>query len=192
MEPLDFIRCTPADLDVLRDVSISTFSRAFEAQNNPEDFAAYLKKAFSRDQLSTELRHPGMHFYFVRCKGELVGYFKLNTGEAQTDLREPDGMEIERIYVLSGNQGRGIGARMLEWICGQAREAGKTFLWLGVWEHNPRAIAFYERQGFVTFGKHPYDIGNDRQWDWLMRLDLRDSDRRAPRRGPAAGNTTKK
>ena len=189
MEPLEFIRCTPADLDVLRDVSISTFSRAFESQNNPEDFAAYLRKAFGRNQLETELRHPDMHFYFVRSEGDLVGYFKLNTGNAQTELREPKGMELERIYVLAGFQGRGMGARMLDWICGHARSAGKTYLWLGVWEHNPRAIAFYERQGFVTFGKHPYDIGNDRQWDWLMRLDLPASKGMAPDRGPASDNT---
>lgn len=191
MEPFECIPCTPADLDVLRDVSIATFSRAFEAQNNPEDFAAYLGKAFGRQQLLEELRHPDMHFYFVRVRGELAGYFKLNTGKAQTELREPDGMEIERIYVLAGYQGRGIGARMLEWICSHARDMGKTYLWLGVWEHNPRAIAFYGRQGFVTFGKHPYDIGNDRQWDWLMRLDLPETPGTSPDHGPAADNTSK-
>nr|WP_255444030.1 GNAT family N-acetyltransferase [Robiginitalea sp. SC105] len=157
---------------MLRQVSIQTFTHAFESQNNPDDFSAYLKKAFSRQQLLQELRHPDTAFYFVRDGEDLVGYFKLNAHQAQTELQEAEGLEIERIYVLAGWQGRGVGARMLHWIRDTARTSGKAYLWLGVWEHNTRAMAFYRKQGFVTFGKHPYDIGTDRQWDWLMRLDL--------------------
>lgn len=172
MSELKYHLCTLSDLDTLRDISIDTFTAAFEAQNNPEDFQAYMAGAFSREQLKRELEDPDMHFYFVFRNGELSGYLKLNTGMVQSELKEDQGMEIERIYVVPAAQGTGLGARMLDFICSTARKAGKTYLWLGVWEHNPRAIAFYERAGFVTFGKHPYYIGADRQTDWLMRLEL--------------------
>ncbi len=172
MDPLVYQRCTTSDLGRLQALSISTFTHAFAAQNNPDDFNRYLGEAFSAERLLRELEHPEMQFYFVYSGDLLVGYFKLNAGQAQTELQEETGMEIERIYVREPWQGKGIGAHMISWVRRHALSLGKTYIWLGVWEHNPRAIDFYQRLGFVTFGKHHYDIGNDRQWDWLMRLEL--------------------
>jgi ribosomal protein S18 acetylase RimI-like enzyme len=179
MEPSRFTRCTLTDLESLRDLSVQTFTEAFAAQNDPDDFRVYLQKAFDLDQLRKELLNPGSQFHFLWSGGELAGYSKLNTGKAQTELQHPDGMEIERIYVLKAFQGNGLGSWMLERIKTMAMEMGKTYLWLGVWEENPDAIRFYERHGFTTFGKHPYYIGSDRQMDWLMRLEL--TDRKAGR-----------
>jgi ribosomal protein S18 acetylase RimI-like enzyme len=65
-----------------------------------------------------------------------------------------------------------LGSWLLDEIKSLGREEGKKYLWLGVWEENGEAIRFYKRHGFVTFGKHPYYIGSDRQMDWLMQLDL--------------------
>jgi ribosomal protein S18 acetylase RimI-like enzyme len=81
-------------------------------------------------------------------------------------------MELERIYVVPEYQGKGIGADILKQILIHAKEWNKKYLWLGVWEHNPKAISFYQRHGFQKFGEHPYFIGNDKQTDWLLRLDL--------------------
>ena len=110
---------------------------------------------------------------FLKIVGNvLVGYFKLNTKEAQTESLGSTSVEIERIYVLEEYQGKQIGKHMLFKIIEMAKEKQMRFIWLGVWQMNTSAIRFYERHSFVKFDTHPYYIGNDKQTDWLMRLDL--------------------
>lgn len=164
--------CTENDLQDLLEISIKTFVSAFEKQNNPSDFKTYINNAFSKVQLRKESSHPNVRFYFVYKENTLVGYFKLNTKDAQTEKLGSHSMEIERIYVLDEFQGQQIGKQMLLKIIEIAKQEQLTFLWLGVWEKNTSAIRFYERYGFNKFNEHAFYIGNDRQIDWLMRLDL--------------------
>ena len=164
--------CSPADIEDLVRISRDTFTAAFAAQNDPEDFQHYLSTALSAETLLSELHNPHSHFFFVYFKDSLAGYFKCNEGEAQTDLKDPRAQELERIYVLPQYQKLGIGKYMVMEVIRQARQGGKDYIWLGVWEKNLGAIAFYESLGFEKFGRHPYYIGRDKQMDWLMRLDL--------------------
>ena len=172
MESVTLDPCTLSDLEVLRQVSLETFKEAFEAQNDPEDFGTYLREAFSMERLRQEVTDPGSRFFFLHNQKQLAGYAKVNTGDAQSELQDPAAMEIERIYIRKPFQGKGLGSWLLEKLLSLAREEGKKYVWLGVWEENKEAVRFYERHGFVTFGKHPYYIGSDRQMDWMMRLDL--------------------
>lgn len=167
-----FRQCTGEDLHTLVKISKETFVAAFEKDNDPDDFKAYIQKAFDPQKLASELSDQDTYFYFVEEDGVLLGYFKLNIGRAQTDVHDLDSMEIERIYVLESHQGKRIGALMLQEIINLAKKMGKSYIWLGVWEHNPKAIRFYQRYHFQKFGEHPYYIGNDKQTDWLLRLDL--------------------
>lgn len=169
---LEIVPCNIADLEELVSISKNTFSDAFQDQNNPDDFNTYLEEAFSSDKLTLELENPQMNFYFVHLKGQLAAYFKLNNGDAQTDIRQEDCTELERIYVLKNYQGMQLGKHILQWIKNKVAHDKKSFIWLGVWEKNPKAITFYKRHGFYKFGTHPYYIGNDKQTDWLMRFDL--------------------
>lgn len=169
---LIFRQCTGEDLDALVKLSKETFIAAFEKDNDPDDFKAYIQKAFDPQKLASELSDQDTYFYFVEDEGTLVGYFKLNIGQAQTDVHDSDSLEIERIYVVEGHQGKSIGTLMLQEIIQLAKKMQKTYIWLGVWEHNPKAIRFYQRHHFQKFGEHPYYIGNDKQTDWLLRLDL--------------------
>lgn len=164
--------CQLRDIEELISISKTTFSNAFEDQNNPEDFTTYLNNAFSKETLSREVSHPHTRFYFVKQGNTTVGYFKLNDYKAQTDVHDKNALELERIYVVSNYQGKGIGAWMLEQVKGLAKKAKKDYLWLGVWEKNTSAIQFYEAHGFTKFDRHPYYVGQDRQMDWLMRIDL--------------------
>ncbi len=169
---LIFKECKKGELELLTRISRETFAVAFEDQNNPDDFKTYLDTAFSPETLARELQRPGSRFYFVYRDTVLVAYIKLNTGNAQTDLWEDSGMELERIYVLKEFQGLGIGAEILSRVKKMAIAEDKQYLWLGVWEENKDAIRFYEKQGFVKSGMHPYYIGNDKQMDWVMKADL--------------------
>lgn len=168
---LIFKKCTLADLDLLIDMSRSTFSDAFEKDNNPDDFKRYIAKAFNREQMSSELMNPNSSFYFL---GDdelgLVGYVKLNRKDAQKEQFDLEAIELERIYVLKEFQGKRIGEVALSMIIDMAKKASASCLWLGVWEKNTKAIAFYENNGFITFDKHPYLIGEDEQYDFMMKL----------------------
>jgi len=169
---LEYRKCTEQDIKRLTQISKQTFKVSFEKDNNPEDFKVYLNSAFTQDKLLTQLRNPLSHFYFVFKQNILVGYFKLNEGGAQSDLNLEDFIELERIYLLSEYQGNGFGAQIIDYIKNFAKSRQKAMLWLGVWEKNERAIAFYQKHSFIKFGTHPYLIGNDEQTDWLMRFDL--------------------
>lgn len=164
--------CSLADIDTLVLVSRDTFKAAFEAQNNPDDFLAYLNTAFSKKRLTEELKNSESHFFFVFNNEDLVGYFKLNEKQAQTDVNDETSYELERIYVITEFQGKGIGHWLIDRIINLALTEKKEYIWLGVWEQNTNAIRFYENKGFIKFGKHPYYIGQDKQMDWLMKLDL--------------------
>ncbi|NNK76490.1 MAG: GNAT family N-acetyltransferase [Maribacter sp.] len=169
---LEYKECFEEDLEQLVQISKTTFSDAFVADNDPNDFEAYLNAAFSKSKLTEALVNPHSSFYFVYQGNDLVGYLKLNVNEAQSDLKGEDSIELERIYVVQEFQGKGIGKEMLAYAKRLAAKTTKTFLWLGVWERNKGAIKFYEQNGFSKFGMHPYYVGKDKQMDWLMRFDL--------------------
>ena len=169
---LQLEKCTLRHLDRLQWISQKTFADAFEHQNDPNDFQEYMDSAFSKTKLQHELEDPNSDFYFAFRGKDLIGYFKLNVLNAQTDVRKAEAVELERIYVLKEFQGLKIGKWMLDEVKSLARQKKKEFLWLGVWELNPAAIRFYKKHGFAKFGEHPYYIGDDKQIDWLMRYYL--------------------
>ena len=165
-------RVTPAELPALRRLARQTFGEAFAEANTPEDLQKYLDAAFTESKLRAELEEVLSAFYFATIDGQPVGYLKVNVGAAQTELQDSQSLEIERIYVLAAYWGRGVGPVLLQEALRLAKTQGKRYLWLGVWEHNPRALRFYEKNGFVAFGTHSFRLGDDEQTDILMRLSL--------------------
>lgn len=161
------------DLNVLIDISRDTFIHAFEKQNNPEDFWNYINEAFNENAMIEQLLNKNSEFYFVYLKNVLVGYFKLNKNEAQTEQFAKRSVELERIYVLKDFQNQGIGKHILEKAINIAKTNKATFIWLGVWDKNKNAVRFYELHGFKKFGSHAFYIGKDKQTDWLMKKKLR-------------------
>lgn len=160
------------ELDILTKISRNTFIDAFEKVNIPEDFKRYIEEAFSDKQIQSEVLNPNSEFYFVYLKESLVGYFKLNEKEAQSEPYGSDALELSRIYILKSFQGQQLGTQILHKIISMAKERNKTWLWLGVWQLNTEAVKFYEHHGFTKFDTHSFYIGSDKQTDWLMRLDV--------------------
>lgn len=161
-----------SDLKTLQEISKLTFQEAFADSNTAEDMHQYLTTNFSLDKLTNELSEAGSRFFIALDGLRAVGYLKVNAGIAQTDLKETDSLEIERIYVLNAYYGKKVGQLLYEKAVEVAEESGKTSIWLGVWEENPRAIRFYEKNGFVAFGSHVFKMGSDEQTDILMRMFL--------------------
>lgn len=169
---LQYKKCTLNELELLREISEETFVHAFESHNNPEDFKAYIDKAFALESIQKQLLNPATHFYFVLKEAQVIGYFKLNEKEAQSDLYLENTIELERIYIVKEAQGNGYGTHVLNEVLRLARLKKMKSIWLGVWEHNTNAIRLYERFGFVKFGSHPYWLGNDKQTDFVLKFEL--------------------
>ena len=133
------------------------------------DRAIYVAKAFTSAQIKAELDNKDSLFYLVQIAQEIIGYLKLNVNTAQTEAI-PNGLEIERIYLLSAFQGKGYGQIMMDKAFEVAKDLKKSRLWLGVWEKNKDAIRFYARNGFKQFATHDFYLGKDLQTDWLMDI----------------------
>ena len=109
---------------------------------------SYLDHQLSIEQLTFELNQAGSEFYFALYMQEVIGYLKINFGDAQTELKDKQAMEIERIYVLKEFYGLGVGQMLCDYAIHLARDKDLQYVWLGVWEENHRAIRFYEKNGF--------------------------------------------
>ena len=165
-------KATLSDLPELLALARTSFLQAFTAGNKPENVQAYLAEAFTEDKLTKEMQEPASTFILANLGGKLVGYTKLNLAAAQADVQDPRSVEVARLYTLEEVWGKGMGQLLLEAGINFARQEGKTWLWLGVWEHNARAIRFYEKNGLRIFGSHPFPFGDEIQNDWLMRVEL--------------------
>lgn len=165
-------KLTLSDLTELKNISQKTYSEAFSWGNSKENMISYLNSAFSNKQLKSEINEEQSVFYFAKIDYATVGYIKINFGSAQTDLKDDEAMELERIYVLEKFQGKKIGKKLLNYVIEIAKKRGMKYLWLGVWEKNEKAINFYKSQGFTTFNSHSFKMGNEIQNDLLMKLVL--------------------
>lgn len=165
-------KATHSDLPELLALARTSFLQAFTAGNKPENVQAYLAEAFTEDKLTKEMQEPASTFILASLGGKLVGYTKLNLAAAQADVQDPRSVEVARLYTLEEVWGKGMGQLLLDAGINFARQEGKTWLWLGVWEHNARAIRFYEKNGLRIFGSHPFPFGDEIQNDWLMRVEL--------------------
>ena len=156
------------DVNTIRDLSIATFAETFASQNTEEDMEEYNERHFSTDELQREIDNPDSTFVVAKVDGVPAGYMKVNVGDAQTEEMLGNRMEVQRLYILRQYKRNGLGARFMHTAFDMARAQGKSVIWLGVWEHNDAAIAFYKRMGFVQFGSHDFVLGEDRQTDLLM------------------------
>ncbi|MCO6564274.1 MAG: GNAT family N-acetyltransferase [Apibacter sp.] len=160
------------DLEKLQNISSKTFMETFESLNTKENMDNYVRKSFNLQQLESELNNYYSEFYFAELDTQVVGYLKINFGIAQTEIKENKGMEIERIYVLNSYQKKRVGQLLFEKAISSAKEKGCNYVWLGVWEKNTKAQHFYKKNGFVEFDQHIFVLGNDKQTDLMMKLEI--------------------
>ncbi|MFA6087833.1 GNAT family N-acetyltransferase [Mucilaginibacter sp.] len=169
---MQIIPVTYNDAVVLLELSRKTFFDAFSHLNSAADMETYAVNAFTLQKFQNELNNPDSLFYFAMVDGNIAGYLKINLNTAQTELQDPNALEVERIYVLKEYQGQRIGNKLLDFAIDIAINKRLTYIWLGVWEHNAGAIRLYESKGFKAFSSHPFVLGNDEQTDLLMRKEL--------------------
>lgn len=172
MYDIEIIKVKLADITDLQSIGRQTFFESFADQNTAEDMQKYLDDNLSIDKLKNELADKNSEFYFATLDNKVIGYLKINFGQAQTELKDKSSLEIERIYVLKDFHGKNVGQVLCNKAIDIAKQKKLDYVWLGVWDKNPRAINFYMKNGFVEFDKHIFMLGNDKQTDIMMRLKL--------------------
>lgn len=167
-ETINIRYATLQDNKLLAEIGAETFSDSFAADNTPENMAAYLAASFSPEKQGRELADPRARFLIAEAGNEVAGFAHLKFGGAPAAVASQNPMEIARIYARKPWIGRGIGARLMARCLREAESAGCDVVWLGVWEKNPRAIAFYAKWGFAEVGEHHFQLGDDLQRDLLL------------------------
>jgi len=160
------------NVQVLQEISIETFNDTFSNQNSPDNMKVYMDRAFTMKQLESELANRSSQFYFISFDKEVAGYLKVNVDDAQSETMGDDFLEIERIYIRSKFQKKGLGKYLIDQAVEIAREQNKNNIWLGVWEKNENAIRFYKKLGFVQTGTHSFYMGDEEQIDFIMTKKL--------------------
>ena len=165
-------QCNLEELHKLQKISHETFTETFKDQNSPENMEAYLERAFNLKQLEEEVSNPLSQFYFIYVNKEVAGYLKVNTDDAQSEDMGDESLEIERIYIKNEFQKHGLGKSLLNMATEIALQQKKKKIWLGVWEANENAIAFYKKLGFIQTGAHSFYMGDEEQIDFIMTKTL--------------------
>ncbi len=160
------------DVKLIKNVSWQTFFDTFHPYNAKEDMELFLKENFNEETVKCEMVDKLNTFIVAYVRKQVAGYVKLSECENPKELGALKAIEISRIYALKEKIGSGVGKALMEYCIQFAKEKNKDVIWLGVWEHNQRAIQFYRQWGFEKFGEHLFILGNDRQNDWLMKKEL--------------------
>ena len=166
--PIAIRQATPADAALFTSIARSSFVDTFAKDNTPDDMAKYCADAFDEVIQRQELADVRNIVLVAERSGDVVGYAMLRTGNAPDCVVDRDAIEIARLYSVARVIGTGVGAALMQRCLEIAAERGHRSIWLGVWEQNPRAIAFYERWGFVDVGSKSFVLGADHQTDRVM------------------------
>ncbi len=165
-------RATVVDADLLADLGARTFYDTFRNDTRPEDMDAYLAAAFSPTIQAAELADAHSTFFVAEIDGVACGYAQLRTGAVPSCVTGAQPVELVRLYVGQQWLGHGVGAALMRACMDEAARAGRQTMWLGVWEHNGRAQAFYRKWQFQVVGDHVFQIGADPQTDLIMERAL--------------------
>ncbi len=170
------IRCaTIKDSEMLTELSYKTFWDAFHdnPKNAPDDLADYMNSAFNVKQIGKELNDENAIFFVAEIENEAVGYAKLLIESCEPKITAEKPIELARLYSKQEFLGKGVGKSLMQRCLEEAEKRDCDRMWLGVWEFNPRAQAFYRKHGFYEVGKHIFQLGSDAQTDVLMQKDLK-------------------
>ncbi|MHB1222488.1 MAG: GNAT family N-acetyltransferase [Gemmatimonadaceae bacterium] len=166
-----------ADAPRVSQLGATTFSETFEGENTPADILRYLEESFTPERQAAEISDPAGVVLLAEHRGtsgvpDPVGYAHLVSGPAPAAVHGPAPLELKRLYVARAWHGRGVAQALMDAAIDAARARGAGTLWLGVWERNPRAVAFYAKYGFTRVGEHTFMLGADAQTDWLLARPL--------------------
>jgi GNAT superfamily N-acetyltransferase len=168
MNSIQIRRGVTADAAALATFAARTFEETFSADNRPGDMRVHLAKSYGVQQQTQELTDTNVITLLAERNGVLVAYAQVRRQPAPGCVTQEQPVELQRFYVDRPEHGSGVARELMTAVRQAATELGGRHLWLGVWEHNPRAIAFYTKEGFVDVGSTAFYVGPDRQTDRVL------------------------
>jgi ribosomal protein S18 acetylase RimI-like enzyme len=165
-------RASVADAVLLADMGARTYFDTFTGTCTPEDMELFLRSTYSVEMLTHELLEPRTTYYIAEVNGTAAGFAKIHHGEIPDCVTGENPIELGRLYLDKPWIGKGVGQALMQTCVAEARRRGHQSMFLGVWENNFRAQAFYRKWGFEKIGEHVFQVGNDPQNDWLMQCHL--------------------
>ncbi len=178
-DPLPNVRIrrgAPEDAAQLSSLALRTFRDAFMADNRPEDVEGYVAQVYGIRQQSAELEDPRHLTLVVQSDDAMIAFAQLRADAPPAMVTGLAPVELRRFYVGREWHGRGVAARLMAAVHAAAARLGYETMWLGVWERNERARAFYRKCGFVDIGSQPFQLGDDLQTDRVMVVPVRSAD----------------
>jgi ribosomal protein S18 acetylase RimI-like enzyme len=174
MESILIRQATVEDAKLLTDLAYTTFWDAFahHPKNAPDDLNYYMRQAFNQEQIASELADAKNIFLIAEIDGEAAGYSKIIIDNIEPGITATRPVELSRLYAHQKHLGQGVGQRLMDACFERARAEDRDVMWLGVWEYNPRAQRFYEKNGFRIVSSHVFQLGEDPQTDLLMQIEL--------------------
>lgn len=163
---------TEKDAAPLANLAERTFRDTFANMNRSEDMEAHCRTAYGASIQALEINDPSRTTFLCHANGQLIGYGQLRWKDPPACVAASRPAEIQRLYVDTPWHGKGVSQALMASLLGKAMAGGADAAWLGVWERNPRAIAFYEKSGFAVVGEHVFLLGNDPQRDLVLAKRL--------------------
>lgn len=176
MADINIHRGNKSDAVELAAFAARTFKEAFSADNNPENLRTHLANTYGQAQQAAELTDPLVLTILARLNGELVAYAQVRQSAPPPCVTHSAPIELHRLYVDQRAHGSGLASRLMQEIHRAARDLRGRYIWLGVWERNPRAIAFYKKERFVDVGSTFYMVGPDKQKDRVLVANVQSQD----------------
>lgn len=162
-------RASVEDAALLASLAATAFSDTFAADNTADNMARYMASAFGEGIQHAELADARNVVFIAEREGAAAGYVMLRDGDVPACVGSSNAIEIARLYSTKRYIGAGVGSALMQVSIRHAAAVGREVIWLGVWERNTRAIAFYERWGFVDVGTQSFQLGEDLQTDRVLR-----------------------
>ncbi|HEY2385216.1 MAG TPA: GNAT family N-acetyltransferase [Terriglobia bacterium] len=163
-----FRYATADDADELQRLAVRTYYETFAAVNTPGNMRAYLESAFALDRIRAELSDPAAVWLLALSDEAFAGYAKLLAGPPPECVIGDAPIELVRFYIDRQWHGSGLASELMQLCLEEARQRSFKTMYLGVWENNERAKAFYKKWNFVRAGEHVFPMGDDPQIDWWM------------------------
>lgn len=165
-------RANPSDAKALSELAEATFRATFGAMNTVEHMELHCQNSYSEQIQSAEISNPRMITLLSEDGNRMIGYAQMRWGSAPDCVSSTNPAEVQRLYVVQEWHGKGIAQALMNACIEEIKHRGSDAMWLGVWEHNPRAISFYKKSGFAQMGDHVFPLGGDPQRDIIMVRSL--------------------
>lgn len=167
-------KATIGDAASLSELAARTFRETFESENTPENMSQFLAETYSPEKQAAEINDPNSTILVAESYDgpELIGYAHLMVGQTPPAIAGPRPIELKRLYVDREWHGAKVAQALMDAAISAAKARGARTIWLGVWERNSRAIAFYNKYGFTHEGEHTFVVGTDPQTDLLLSRGL--------------------